>query len=336
MLRDDWELGHVGLVVRDWDIPMGYFQTMGMGVSVGPQIVTRDFAELYDGPAGSFFNREIPWLNGGSKGPARTFGSPADRPEERRPATYGFMDKDLQVGDLLFEVLRDRSIPIEGITHLCYNVPDPEAETAKLKEKGCAVVLSFTRGDRIMENYMDTRQHGYVIISFRPPVAKWEKTWTAHNLSHPSVSDWKFHGMGIAVEDLDKTVAYYDSLGVAEFQPEQLLDSASVEAIEGAKATPGTGGIKAKTRSALVGPVAFGFAQPLEGKAVFGESLDSRGEGVCDIAFTVADLEAEIAKLTQRGLQVAFGGKPEDGPAFAYLDTRAMNGNIMVKLMQRA
>lgn len=331
-MKDDWKLNHVGLVVRDWNVPMGYYQSTGMGVTVGPQIVTRDFQELNAGPSNAFFNREIPRINGGS-GP----GKPADPEPEgsagRRPSTYTFMDKDCQVGDLLFEVLQDRTIPFEGITHLCYNVPDPKAETAKLTEKGCGTVLSFTQGETILENYVDTRQYGHVIISFRPPVQRWEKEWTAHNMSHLSVSAWKFHGMGVVVRDMDKTVDYYALLDIAEFQAEGLLDSASVEAIEGVNGGTDSG-IKAKTRSADIGPVVFEFVQPLEGEAIFGESLESRGEGVCNIAFTVADLGQEIGKLTQRGVRIAFSGTPKTGPAFAYFDTRDSSGNIMVKLIQ--
>lgn len=331
-MKDDWRLNHVGLVVRDWNVPMGYYQSTGMGVSVGPQIVTRDFAELNAGPSNNFFNREIPRINGGS-GPGRPSEREAEPPTERRPSTYTFMDKDCQVGDLLFEIIRDRTIPFEGITHLCYNVPDPKAETAELIDRGCQIVLSFNQGETVLENYVDTREYGHVIISFRPLVQRWEKAWTAHNLSHPMVSDWKFLGLGIAVRDLDKTVEYYESLDVAAFQPEGSLDSDSVEAIEGTD-TAADSVIKTRTRSALIGPVAFEFVQPLEGEAIFGESLDSRGEGVCNIAFTVENLEEEIGKLTRRGVGVAFSGKPETGPAIAYFDTRESSGGIMVKLLQ--
>ncbi len=324
-MKDDWKLGHVGLVVRDWNIPMGYYQSTGMGVSVGPQIVTKDFAELDAGPSNNFFNREIPRINGGS-GP----GKPAP-PEEGRSSTYAFMDKDCQVGDLLFEVIRDRTIPLEGISHLCYNVPDPEAETAKLTDKGCDIVLSFNQGDTVLENYVDTRKYGHVIISFRPPVAKWEKAWTEYNLAHPSVSDWKFKGLGVAVRDLDKTVEYYEFLDVGEFQAEETLDSGSVEKIGEAATDPG---IKARSRSAQIGPVTFEFIQPIEGNALFGESLDSRGEGVCNTTFAVSNLEEEIGKLTRRGVQVAFSGKPKTGPAFAYFDTRESGGNLLVRLVQ--
>jgi len=333
MMKSDWELGHVGLGVRDWDIPWGYYQSTEMGVSVGPQIVTRDFQELNAGPSKSFYNSEVPEISGGS-GPGKPVDPAPQASAGRRRSAYRFIDKDCQVGTLLLEILPYPNIPFEGITHLCYNVPDPEGETAELTDKGCQTVLSFTRGEKILENYMDTRRYGNVIVSFRPPVARWEKAWTAHNLSHPILRNWEFQGMGIAVRDIDKTVEYYQYLDIAEFQPESVLDSGSLEDIQVAEGTAGDVAVKARTRTAMVGPVAFDFVQPLEGEAIYRESLDSRGEGVFDLSFTVDNLAEETADLVRRGIPVTLGGKPKDGPEFAYFDTRESSGNIMIRLIQ--
>ena len=53
------------------------------------------------------------------------------------------------------------------------------------------------------------------------------------------------------------------------------------------------------------------------------------------MAFTVANLEQEIKKLSQKGIEIAFAGKSKSGPAFAYFDTREQNGNVMIRLIQR-
>ena len=168
------------------------------------------------------------------------------------------MDKDCQVGNLLLEVIQDKSLPLEGITHLCYSVPDPVAETKKLIDKGCEVSFSLTHDGSVLENYVDTRQHGNVVISFRPSMPELEKKWTAHNRAHPMVSDWQFHGLGIVVRDLDKTVAYYESLEIADFQPETQFDSGSVEAIDEAGSVTDVD-IQSRTRTAMIGEVAFEF-----------------------------------------------------------------------------
>ncbi|MHA2339953.1 MAG: hypothetical protein ACXACX_21850, partial [Candidatus Hodarchaeales archaeon] len=92
---------------------------------------------------------------------------------------------------------------------------------------------------------------------------------------------------------------------------------------------------KARVRIGHVGPVAFEFIQPLEGTSIYHESLDSRGEGVAEMTFTVIDLEKEAATMIYRGMPVVLSGKPESDPAFACFDARENNGNILIKLIQR-
>ncbi|KKM06632.1 hypothetical protein LCGC14_1742060, partial [marine sediment metagenome] len=72
-----------------------------------------------------------------------------------------------------------------------------------------------------------------------------------------------------------------------------------------------------------------------EGTSIYHESLDSRGEGVTEMTFTVGDLEKEAATMKYRNIPVVLSGKPEKGPAFACFDTRKGSGNILVKLIQR-
>ncbi len=317
MLKDDWQLNHVGLVVRDWHTALGYYQSTGMGVSVGPQIVDRDFAPR--GPAKFYLNDKIPRISGGA-GPGTA--TPPEENPAPRSNVYRFMDKDCQVGDLLLEILQDKRIPFEGISHLCFNVPDPAAETARLIDKGCDIVLSFTQDDGyVCENYIDTRRFGHVIVSFRPPVEQWEKIWTEHNLSHPIRNDWQFQGIGIAVQDLDEAVVYYESLGIADFAAEAALDIPDA-------------GLRARTRTAQIGPVAYEFAQPLEGDSIYGDSLKSRGEGVCDMSFTVTDLALESSKLERQGVEALSSGEMPDGQPFAYFDTRKSSGNVAIRLIQ--
>ncbi|MHA2088342.1 MAG: VOC family protein, partial [Promethearchaeota archaeon] len=324
MLKKDWEFGHVGLVVRDWNIPLGYYQTTGMGVTVGPQVMPMDYQN--DGEFKFFYNRKVPRLNGGS-GP----GKPLEKEPEKRENTYKFLDKNCQVGDLLLEILQDRRIPFEGITHLCFNVPDVEAETEKLLEKGCEIILSITHGGAISENYIDTRKYGHVIVSFRPPVRHYEKIWTDYNLAHPMLKNWKFYGIGIGVRDLDKTIDYYEMLDIANFQDETVLDSSSLDSLKMPGETSQSN-VKARVRAGHVGPIVYEFFQPLEGTAIYNESLESRGEGIFDIAFTVNNLEEETAILVDRSIPLIFGGKPNTGPAFANFDTRENGGNIIVRL----
>ncbi len=335
MLKNDWELGHICLVVRDWNDALHYYQNTRMGVSVGPQVMGLDYQknppywEEREIPK-FYLNNKVPRTNGGS-GPGKPMKVES---KLRRKELYKFIDKDCQVGDLLLEIGQNRNIPLEGITHVCFNVPDINAETDKLLEKGCEVMSSFTQGEIIMENHIDTRKYGNVDISFRPPLRKHEKAWMDHHRSHPNLKEWKFQGIGIGVRDLDKAVEYYESLDIIDFQSETELDSNFLDPINVSSETMELS-FKTRARIGHVGPVAFEFIQPLEGISIYQESLDSRGEGVAEMAFTVADLEKEAATMIYRGMPVVLSGKPEKGPAFACFDTRKNSGNIVVKLIQR-
>ncbi len=119
-------------------------------------------------------------------------------------------------------------------------------------------------------------------------------------------------------------------LGVATLQPEVMLDSRSpsdfkVHGLTGSAA-------RARTRTALVGSVAYEFAQTLEKETTYGELLSKRGEGAYSLDFTVDDWEKETTRLTYRGVRVVLSGKPKNGSAFAYFDTRR-SGNMTVKLV---
>ena len=328
MLKKNWELHHICLVVRNWNDALDYYQSTRMGVSVGPQMMGLDYRN--GGPAKFYHNEDVPKTNGGLG-----LGKPLEEAERgRRKDNYTFMDKDCQVGDLLLEIGENQGIPLEGITHICFNVPDVNTETEKLLEKSCALMMEITQSCNVLENHIDTRKYGNVDISFRPPVLELEKAWIVHHRSYPYLKEWKFHGLGIAVRNLDKVVEYYEKLDIIDFQHETDLDSNLLDSINVSSEAMELN-FKTRIKSGLVGPVAFDFIQPIEGASIYQESLDSRGEGVADIAFTVADLEKEAATMVYRGIPVVLSGKPKKGPAFAYFDTRKSSGNIMIKLIQR-
>jgi len=312
-----------------------YYQNTRMGVSVGPQVMGLDYQVNppywgEDEIPKFYVNEKVPKTNGGlGQGKPMKVES-----EQRRKEKYKFVDKDCQVGDLLLEVGQRRDIQFEGITHICFNVPDINAETENLLGKDCAEMSNVMQGDLIMENHIDTRKYGNMDISFRPPLRKHEKAWMEHNRAHPSLKKWKFQGIGISVRDLDKVVEYWEYLDIIDFQQETELNSNHLDPINVSSESKDLS-FKARARIGYVGPVAFEFIQPLEGNSIYHESLESRGEGVAEMTFTVADLEKEAATMKYRGIPVVLSGKSEKSPAFACFDTRENGGNIVIKLIQR-
>ncbi|MEE8414291.1 MAG: VOC family protein [Dehalococcoidales bacterium] len=331
-MKNDWEFDHVGLVVRNLDEVLTYYPQIGIGVNIGP--------------LGLNATNPVP-------------GSPEEEPAPRTMTVYGKPSirarrppsdavnisrviANVQIGSLVVECIHGRPEGTgfnddffrdygDGISHTCFNLPDPEKETEDLLKKGCEDIMSLESRGKIVENYLGTAKYGAIWLSFRPPAGERHKAWQAHNRAHPLVSDWKFRGMGVAVRDLDKAVEYYQFLGIAELKPEVMLDSSlsgdfKVHGITGSV-------VRARTRAALVGSVVYEFSQSLERETTYGECLSKRGEGAFSLDFTVDDLEKETAKLVYRGVPVVLSGKPKNGSAFAYFDTRKV-GNLMVKLVQ--
>jgi methylmalonyl-CoA/ethylmalonyl-CoA epimerase len=321
-----WELNHVGMVVRSKNGILLYLQSRGIGISVGPQ----PLLPYIEGETSMRIYRK---LDGDPV--THTFSSAI-------PGAHTFYDGESQIGScqleciapgpgsFIFEYLEAKG---EGINHLCFNVPDVQGETDKLLDRGCDLMFSAVTGGQIIENYLDTRRFGDIIISFRPPAADWEKAWKANNLAYPLVSDWQFRGVGVAVRDLDKTVEYYQSLGFEDVQPEVLVDSSTCSEFQSYGKSPDST-TRSRTRRVQVGPLQYEFVQPLEGETVHAESLEKRGEGIDNLAFTVDDLEAETAKLVERGVDVVLSARAESGYAFACFDTREV-GNTMIKLIGR-
>lgn len=303
-LGDNWEVNHVGLMITNRNATLRHFQTLGAGVSVGPQPL-------------------LPHEPGeGSLTYYRTLeGDPVTNTYPTGGA-HMFTDGETQIGTCQLECIQMKPGPgmfineyLEkhgpGINHICFNSPTVEEDTKFLLNKDCGLVFNALVNGKTVENYLDTRLHGDLMISLRPPPTDWERAWKANNESHPLVRDWQFTGFGIGVADLDATIDYYAKLGFTTTS--EVQEDASL-------------GVRA--RSVQVGPLAFEFFESQRDETVYSDSLKTRGDGVNDLAFAVSDLDAEIQHLTDKGTPLlARSGR------VAYLDTRA-EGNIMLRLQQ--
>ena len=61
--------------------------------------------------------------------------------------------------------------------------------------------------------------------------------------------------------------------------------------------------------------------------------IDSKGEGVQHIAFTVDDLAGETAQLAARGVRMIFDAELPNGARIAYYDTGGV-ADMMIELVQ--
>jgi len=313
-MNNNWEFNHSGIFARDFNRTIEYYKSLGLAPDLPrtqapfnpkDKVLTIEFDEVPDlaMPDGEYFLELI------------------------------------YIGDLEFEILHaPKQIPLgealsyrEGVNHFCMSVPDIDGEADRLVAKGLRIIQDFHLNDVRLEDYLDTREHGNILLSMRTPMTEEMKKRKAKN----GIIDWQFLGHTAVVKDLDKVVDFYRYLEIAEFQPETLFDSTTLSDVHVYGKAPRRA-IKARTIKAKIGDkLVVEFVQPLEANEIYKETLYRRGEGILDITFAVKDLNKETAKLVAKGVPVIFSGKPRTGGAFACFDTRKDGGDVIIKLVQR-
>jgi len=303
-MSKDWILNHLGMMVTNRNAVLNHFQSIGMGVSVGPQPL-------------------LPHEQG--EGELMYFQTLDGDPITHKYTTGGahnFRDGNSQIGDCQLEVYPMKPGPgmfiseyLEkkgpGINHIAFNTPDIERDTQLLIEKGCDLVFNASVNGKTIENYLDTRTFGDVMISLRPNASNWENTWKENNLNHPLVSNWKLLGLGIVVENVEKASDYYLELG---FPLNPILKKYEFPNILSSQVE--------------VGPIVFEFLEPTNKSSIYQNCYDNRGEGLADLIYLVDDLEVEIEKLIKKGVDLIDSNKD-----YAILETRK-EGNILTRLIQ--
>ena len=73
----------------------------------------------------------------------------------------------------------------------------------------------------------------------------------------------------------------------------------------------------------------------LEEAATYYQEKADMPESSARAALDILALNEALDRLAAKDVRVALAGRPKDGPAFAYLDTREGSGNVMVRLLER-
>jgi len=301
----NWILNHLGMMVTNRNATLNHFQSLGVGVSVGPQPL-------------------LPYEEG--EGELMFFQSLDGNPITNKYKTGGphnFRDGNSQIGDCQLEIYPMKPGPgmfiseyLEkkgsGINHIAFNTDDIERDTKFFTEKGCQLVFNVSVNGKTIENYLDTRKYGDVMISLRPTSSAWENKWKENNLNHPLTNNWNFLGVGIPIKDLKNTFDYYLDLGFSEIPNPKNINYPNLQ-----------------SNQVKVGPIIFEFFEPSESHPIHNEILMERGEGISDLVFLVDDLEVEKNKLLNRGTSLL-----DSNETFAIFDTRK-EGNTLIRLVSK-
>ena len=136
------------------------------------------------------------------------------------------------------------------------------------------------------------------------------------------------HHVCVVVQDLDAAVACYESLGVgpwSEFPSLEIfrneLDVPDVDAF-----------MQLRYRFCNLDNVQIQLCQPGEGGSPQRIFLETHGEGVFHLGFTVPDLDAAEASVKKLGLDPWMRGRMEDRSGFTYFNTREQGAGVTLEI----
>jgi methylmalonyl-CoA/ethylmalonyl-CoA epimerase len=130
--------------------------------------------------------------------------------------------------------------------------------------------------------------------------------------------DWQFDHVGLVVNDLEKTLDYYRTMGMVNEEPREMSKD------------------KYKTGFLRRNDVVLEFCQPGAANSIQSEFMKNHGEGINHMCFLVNDLEKETADLMARGIPVIEKSQYPAAPHYSetvLFDTRH-GGTILLELGQ--
>lgn len=135
----------------------------------------------------------------------------------------------------------------------------------------------------------------------------------------------KLHHICIVVHDMEKTVKFYESVGIGPWHDfpalerfRQNLDVRNVDDF-----------MRIKYRYANIGDIQIQLCEPPAGDTEQRQFLESHGEGVFHFGFSVDAIDDAENKAHNLGLTNLMRGRLPDQSGFTYFDTRDDAGVIL-------
>jgi catechol 2,3-dioxygenase-like lactoylglutathione lyase family enzyme len=136
------------------------------------------------------------------------------------------------------------------------------------------------------------------------------------------------HHIAVIVKDMDEAIAYYQGLGMGPFEPVKVVHTDRM--LYGKPAPPD---IQLIARGGRMGPIWLELIQPVSGKYIHQEFLESRGEGINHISFLVDDIEEAMSIMAEAGFEAIVHQKNAGGGGMAFFDTDRVGG-IIIELQE--
>lgn len=133
------------------------------------------------------------------------------------------------------------------------------------------------------------------------------------------------HHICIVVKDLDAATTYYESIGIGPWH-----DFPSLEPFRHELQVPDADAfVASKYRYADLGNVQLQLCAPRPGNTEQRRFLETHGEGVFHLGFSVKDVDAAEAQGQAMGLRTLLHGRKPDRSGFTYFDTREQVGVVL-------
>ena len=136
------------------------------------------------------------------------------------------------------------------------------------------------------------------------------------------------HHIGIVVNDLERSVAFYESVGIGPWEAFPSLESYTHELFGVEKSEL----LAWRYKYATVGDVQLHLCEPAEGDSPQRRFLAEHGEGVFNLSFSVSDVDAAENRLTGAGLDLLLRGRQASGTGFTYFDTHPAGAGIVLQV----
>jgi len=133
--------------------------------------------------------------------------------------------------------------------------------------------------------------------------------------------------VGIVVRDLDRALAAYDTL--FRVGPFRVFEPEYTDRMYRGKPE----NFRMRLAIAPWGAMDLELIQPLDGKTIYDEFLEARGEGLHHLGFVIQGLAERIESFQNIGIPVLQSGK-RPGVSWAYMDTEPLAG-ILIELIER-
>lgn len=148
-------------------------------------------------------------------------------------------------------------------------------------------------------------------------------------MSQTSESPFRLlHHVCIVVRNLDKSVAYYESLGVGPW-----TDFPSLEVFRSELKVPDVDAFMGlRFRWCNLDNVQLQLCEPGSGESPQREFLEAHGEGVFHLGFTANDLDATEKDARKLGLGPWMRGRLPDRSGFTYFDTRDKGAGVTLEI----